>query len=183
MDRAYGQSNRGWRWPGASPRPGPPSRGSSSGQRGSHPRAYQRGFFRSRDQQAGAGGRVAREGSVMTRARALKQVIRARAAKTGERYTTARRHILRELNSPTRHPLHPRHPQLHPHRKKAACPTRSRSRRPATISRTGLRSSIASAGSRRDTPPHRAFSTSSTTSPAGTVRASSSPTNARAASA
>ena len=36
----------------------------------------------------------------MTRARALKQAIRARAAKTGERYTTARRHILRELNSP-----------------------------------------------------------------------------------
>ena len=35
----------------------------------------------------------------MTRARALKQVIRARAAKTGERYTTARRHVLRELNS------------------------------------------------------------------------------------
>ena len=34
----------------------------------------------------------------MTRARALKEVIRARAAKTGERYTTARRHILRELN-------------------------------------------------------------------------------------
>jgi len=37
----------------------------------------------------------------MTRARALKQVIRARAAKTGERYTTARRHILRELNQST----------------------------------------------------------------------------------
>ena len=39
----------------------------------------------------------------MTRARALKQTIRARAAKTGERYTTARRHILRQLiqNSPT----------------------------------------------------------------------------------
>ena len=36
----------------------------------------------------------------MTRARALKQVIRARAAKTGERYTTARRHTLRELNAP-----------------------------------------------------------------------------------
>ena len=33
----------------------------------------------------------------MTRARALKQVIRARAARTGERYMTARRHILREL--------------------------------------------------------------------------------------
>ncbi len=30
----------------------------------------------------------------MTRARALKQVIRARVAKTGERYTTARRHVL-----------------------------------------------------------------------------------------
>jgi hypothetical protein len=36
----------------------------------------------------------------MTRQRALKQTIRARAAKTGERYTTARRHILRELNAP-----------------------------------------------------------------------------------
>ena len=34
----------------------------------------------------------------MTRARALKHTIRARAAKTGERYTTARRHVLRELN-------------------------------------------------------------------------------------
>jgi uncharacterized protein YndB with AHSA1/START domain len=30
----------------------------------------------------------------MTRARALKQIIRERAAKTGERYTTARRHVL-----------------------------------------------------------------------------------------
>jgi hypothetical protein len=33
----------------------------------------------------------------MTRARALKEVIRARAAKTGERYTTARRHVLKHL--------------------------------------------------------------------------------------
>ena len=33
----------------------------------------------------------------MTRARALKHVIRARASKTGERYTTARRHVLSEL--------------------------------------------------------------------------------------
>ena len=33
----------------------------------------------------------------MTRARALKQVIRARAAKTGERYTTARRHVMASL--------------------------------------------------------------------------------------
>jgi hypothetical protein len=37
----------------------------------------------------------------MTRARALKQVIRARAAKTGERYTTARRHVLNELQPRT----------------------------------------------------------------------------------
>jgi len=34
----------------------------------------------------------------MTRARALKQTIRARAAKTGERYTTARRQVLAELS-------------------------------------------------------------------------------------
>jgi hypothetical protein len=35
----------------------------------------------------------------MTRARALKQIIRARAAKTGERYTAARRHVLAELRT------------------------------------------------------------------------------------
>lgn len=40
----------------------------------------------------------------MTRARALKDIIRARAAKTGERYTTARRHVLNELR-PTPEPL------------------------------------------------------------------------------
>ena len=33
----------------------------------------------------------------MTRARALKQAIRTRAARTGERYTTARRHVLKTL--------------------------------------------------------------------------------------
>ncbi|MCC7181099.1 MAG: hypothetical protein IT177_22160 [Acidobacteria bacterium] len=33
----------------------------------------------------------------MTRARALKQTIRARAAKTGERYTAARRHVLKDI--------------------------------------------------------------------------------------
>ena len=36
----------------------------------------------------------------MTRARALKTAIRARVAKTGERYTTARRHVLRDLSRP-----------------------------------------------------------------------------------
>jgi hypothetical protein len=38
----------------------------------------------------------------MTRARALKSVIRARAAKTGERYTTARRHVLEALQPKSR---------------------------------------------------------------------------------
>jgi len=35
----------------------------------------------------------------MTRARVLKDVIRARASKTGERYTTARRHVLNSLRA------------------------------------------------------------------------------------
>jgi hypothetical protein len=40
----------------------------------------------------------------MTRARALKQIIRTRAAKTGERYTTARRHVLKDLSRSTTPP-------------------------------------------------------------------------------
>lgn len=40
----------------------------------------------------------------MTRARALKQVIRTRAAKTGERYTSARRHVLKDLSRSTKPP-------------------------------------------------------------------------------
>jgi hypothetical protein len=40
----------------------------------------------------------------MTRARALKQIIRARAAKTGERYTSARRHVLNNLEASVRGP-------------------------------------------------------------------------------
>lgn len=48
----------------------------------------------------------------MTRARALKQVIRARAARTGERYTTARRHILRELNDAPKAPQAPKARQV-----------------------------------------------------------------------
>ncbi len=44
----------------------------------------------------------------MTRARALKQVIRARAAKTGERYTTARRHVLKDLQQRTAPSARPR---------------------------------------------------------------------------
>ena len=42
----------------------------------------------------------------MTRARALKEVIRARAAKTGERYTTARRHVLNELGTAPKPAIH-----------------------------------------------------------------------------
>jgi hypothetical protein len=42
----------------------------------------------------------------MTRARALKQIIRERAAKTGERYTTARRHILKLATTSTSAPEH-----------------------------------------------------------------------------
>lgn len=40
------------------------------------------------------------EGPSMTRARALKQLVRDRAARTGERYTTARRHVLAGLAAP-----------------------------------------------------------------------------------
>ena len=47
----------------------------------------------------------------MTRARALKQAIRTRAAKTGERYTAARRHVLRELNVVPRSLRAPEAPQ------------------------------------------------------------------------
>ena len=43
----------------------------------------------------------------MTRAAALKKVIRARATKTGERYTTARRHVLNELQQRSAAPARP----------------------------------------------------------------------------
>ena len=67
------------------------------------------------------------EGPVMTRARALKQAIRARAAKTGERYTTARRHVLNDLcPRPVRRPAQsaaPAKAAAAPQLPKAACPT------------------------------------------------------------
>ena len=66
----------------------------------------------------------------MTRARALKEVIRARAAKTGERYTTARRHILRELNAPQA-PKAPQAPQA------PQAPTRGGLSDAKTIEKTG----------------------------------------------
>jgi hypothetical protein len=67
----------------------------------------------------------------MTRARALKEVIRARAAKTGERYTTARRHILRELNDAPRAPQGPKAPQA------PKAPTRGGLSDAKTIEKTG----------------------------------------------
>lgn len=68
----------------------------------------------------------------MTRARALKQVIRARAAKSGERYTTARRHILRELNEPKNSsPLAPLAPKAPP------APTKGGLSDAKTIEKTG----------------------------------------------
>jgi hypothetical protein len=47
----------------------------------------------------------------MTRARALKSVIRARISKTGERYTTARRHVLAAGSAPARRAV-PRQPEV-----------------------------------------------------------------------
>jgi hypothetical protein len=41
----------------------------------------------------------------MTRERALKKIIRARAAKTGERYTTARRHVLATMAVSKKEPI------------------------------------------------------------------------------
>jgi hypothetical protein len=46
----------------------------------------------------------------MTRARALKRLIRARAAKTGERYTTARRHVLKAIRGGRAETAHPESP-------------------------------------------------------------------------
>lgn len=50
----------------------------------------------------------------MTRARALKTVIRARVAKTGERYTTARRHVFNDLRLRTAAVAPPASPMASP---------------------------------------------------------------------
>src|SRR5918995_5740301 len=68
------------------------------GAKGSTTSGYVTWFFTVARPAGGGWGSCGQRRTVMTRARALKQVIRARSAKTGERYTTARRHILRELN-------------------------------------------------------------------------------------
>jgi hypothetical protein len=67
----------------------------------------------------------------MTRARALKEVIRARAAKTGERYTTARRHVLSNLR--TRPDPVVRFPAT-----SAPVATTTKSASPATVSKGGV---------------------------------------------
>jgi hypothetical protein len=63
---------------------------------------------------------------LMTRARALKHAIRTRAAKTGERYTTARRHVLNDLTvlAPVDTPRAP----------EPEAPTRAKSKRDSPIS-------------------------------------------------
>ena len=65
----------------------------------------------------------------MTRARALKQAIRARAAKTGERYTTARRHVLNNLTL-----VSPGAAPPAPEPKATAAPARKTSKRDSPIS-------------------------------------------------
>src|SRR4051812_9430452 len=72
-------------------------RGAAIEAKGITPRANQRGFFTVARPSGGGWGTCDQRRTVMTRARALKKVIRARVARTGERYTTARRHVLREL--------------------------------------------------------------------------------------
>jgi len=64
---------------------------------------------------------------LMTRARALKQAIRTRAAKTGERYTTARRHVLNNLTSVA--PI-----ETPPAPEREAAPPRAKSKRDSPIS-------------------------------------------------
>jgi len=72
----------------------------------------------------------------MTRERALKQTIRARAAKTGERYTTARRHILRELN-PSKAPKARQAPQAPQAPEAPQAPIRGGLSNAKTIEKTG----------------------------------------------
>jgi hypothetical protein len=77
----------------------------------------------------------------MTRARALKQVIRARAAKTGERYTAARRHVLRELNQPAEPKGSAPHvgsaPQVSSAPRATAAPTKGALSEAKTLEKTG----------------------------------------------
>src|SRR5688500_16342515 len=87
-------------------------RGAAIGAKGSTPRAASRGFFTVARPAGGGWGSCGQRRTVMTRARALKQLIRDRAAKTGERYTTARRHVLRVL--PARAPVAPPAPPIRP---------------------------------------------------------------------
>ena len=88
----------------------------------------------------------------MTRARALKTIIRARAAKTGERYTTARRHVLNELqpHTATRRRSATTRPLVA--KSQGSVSTPGSARRRGTDSITGSTCSIGSAASRRDTP-------------------------------
>ena len=72
----------------------------------------------------------------MTRARALKSVIRSRIAKTGERYTTARRHVL-AARPPDASRVAPRRPGAHPYAGADWWPPRAASPMPPSRASTG----------------------------------------------
>ena len=75
----------------------PPPAGPAIGAKGFTPRAAQRGSSGRATIRRGLAVVWPEKDRQMTRARALKHAIRTRAAKTGERYTTARRHVLNSL--------------------------------------------------------------------------------------
>ena len=177
-----------WRWPSASPRLGLPPRGLRSRQRGPRLGPINVGSSRSRDHQAGAGGRVAREGPVhdpRSRSQAShscpcrqdRRTLYHRAPPRSERSPAAPDPL---ASSPANDHATSRQPPAVP---KAVSPTRSPARRPDTASTTGSTCSIGSAASRRAIPPRRDTCTTLITSTAGMRRASPSLTNARAACA
>ena len=73
----------------------------------------------------------------MTRARALKHVIRERAARTGERYTTARRHVLSAVAPRPTAPAPHSEPATAPAPKPTTAPTKGTVSEAKSIEKTG----------------------------------------------
>ena len=156
-------------------------------------------FFAVARPAGGGWGSCGQGRTVMTRARALKQVIRARAAKTGERYTTARRHVsstsrpppLRSRRPPSAHArargsspaLSSRHAAIAP--TKGSVTRREVAREDRTRARPLVRASSTSSAASSQGPQRARPGTSTTTTGAraGTRKASPSPTSAPAARA
>ena len=173
MTRALGLDGRaGGRWQsslGAGLAPhldlGLPPRGLRSRQRGPHPGPNNVGSSRSRDLQAGAGGRVAREGPDHD-PRTRPQTGHSCTCRQ-DRRTLYHRAPTRSERSPPRRPP----PRALPGRRPATCGTsgipkaasrmRKLSRRRAMASTTGATCSTASAPWKRDTPRRRDTSTTS----------------------